>query len=75
MDPETFFAFADYIMAQTGLDEEQASAFAAAIGDTPDQTADGSWTATIDGKTITIPPFRAPLERFECILDRTADQL
>ena len=58
MDLETFFALTDYIAKQTGLDLEQASDFAAAIGDTPDQTADGSWTATIDGKTITIPPYR-----------------
>jgi hypothetical protein len=58
MDFETFIALTDYIAKQTGLDVEQAGDFAAIIGDTPDTTEDGSWTATIDGQTITIPPYR-----------------
>jgi hypothetical protein len=58
MDLEAFIALTNYIAKQTGLDVEQASGFAAIIGDTPDTTDDGSWTATIDGKTITIPPYR-----------------
>jgi hypothetical protein len=58
MDFETFIELIDYIVAQTGMDRDLACDFAAIIGDTPDTTEDGSWTATIDGQTITIPPYR-----------------
>jgi hypothetical protein len=45
-------------MEETGLDDETAACFAAAIGDTPETDDEGLWTATLtlDGWTISISP-------------------
>jgi len=59
---EAFIELIDWIAQHTGLPEEEAGSFAAAIGDTPWTTENGDWTATVDGKTIVIPPFRCPVE-------------
>lgn len=57
MDFTIFNELTQWIMKETGLPESKAAKFAVAIGDTPETTEDGRWTATVDGRTITIDPF------------------
>ena len=62
---EAFIELINWIAQHTGLPEEEAGSFAAAIGDTPETTENGDWTATVDGKTIVIPPFHCPVEALD----------
>ena len=56
LDPENFRDLLRWVRENTPATEAESRAIAVQIGDTPESDADGNWTATVDGKTWTIPP-------------------
>lgn len=56
MDFLSFTRLIEWIMQETGLPEDTAAKVAAQIGDTPEADADGNWTVTVDGATLSIKP-------------------